>query len=220
MTKTHTKRVLAALTASLLSLSLLAACGGQDSAADASTQPDAGQAQTDQTDQTDQPSKSTVTTVGEFTTQDLDGNTVTQDIFKEHKLTLVNAMGTWCSPCVQELPELQKLYENMKDKGVGAGKTREDHAPTMNQLFAAYASGKEAKELMTILGEAALSPTDLLYAKFADEFEKRYVSQGFDENRTIEETLDLGWELLRMLPRSELKRIKPEMLDKYLPEKE
>ena len=90
----------------------------------------------------------------------------------------------------------------------------------MNQLFAAYASGKEAKELMTILGEAALSPTDLLYAKFADEFEKRYVSQGFDENRSIEETLDLGWELLRMLPRGELKRIKPEMLDKYLPEKE
>ena len=220
MTKTHTKRVLAALTASLLSLSLLAACGGQDSAADASTQPDAGQAQTDQTDQTDQPSKSTVTTVGEFTTQDLDGNTVTQDIFKEHKLTLVNAMGTWCSPCVQELPELQKLYENMKDKGVGAGKTREDHAPTMNQLFSAYASGKEARELMTILGEAALSPTDLLYAKFADEFEKRYVAQGSDENRSIEQTLDLGWELLSILPRSELKRIKPEMLDKYLPEKE
>lgn len=119
MTKTHTKRVLAALTASLLSLSLLAACGGQDSAADGSTQPDASQAQTEQTDQTDQTSKTTVTTVGEFTTQDLDGNTVTQDIFKEHKLTLVNAMGTWCSPCVQELPELQKLYENMKDKGVG-----------------------------------------------------------------------------------------------------
>ena len=90
----------------------------------------------------------------------------------------------------------------------------------VNQLFAAYASGKEAKELMTILGEAALSPTDLLYAKFADEFEKRYVSQGFDENRTIEQTLDLGWELLRMLPRSELKRIKPEMLNKYLPVKE
>ena len=89
------------------------------------------------------------------------------------------------------------------------------------QLRAKVEQGlKEAKELMTILGEAALSPTDLLYAKFADEFEKRYVSQGFDENRTIEETLDLGWELLRMLPRSELKRIKPEMLDKYLPEKE
>lgn len=119
-------------------------------------------------------------------------------------------------PPVDVLPSLSRL----KDKGVGAGKTREDHAPTMNQLFAAYASGKEAKELMTILGEAALSPTDLLYAKFADEFEKRYVSQGFDENRTIEQTLDLGWELLRMLPRSELKRIKPEMLNKYLPVKE
>ena len=119
-------------------------------------------------------------------------------------------------PPVDVLPSLSRL----KDKGVGAGKTREDHAPTMNQLFAAYASGKEAKELMTILGEAALSPTDLLYAKFADEFEKRYVSQGFDENRTIEQTLDLGWELLRMLPRSELKRIKPEMLNKYLPAKE
>ena len=120
------------------------------------------------------------------------------------------------NPPVDVLPSLSRL----KDKGIGEGKTREDHAPTMNQLFAAYASGKEAKELMTILGEAALSPTDLLYAKFADEFEKRYVSQGFDENRTIEQTLDLGWELLRMLPRSELKRIKPEMLDKYLPVKE
>ena len=117
-------------------------------------------------------------------------------------------------PPVDVLPSLSRL----KDKGVGAGKTREDHAPTMNQLFAAYASGKEAKELMTILGEAALSPTDLLYAKFADEFEKRYVSQGFDENRSIEETLDLGWELLRMLPRSELKRIKPEYIEKYLPQ--
>ena len=119
-------------------------------------------------------------------------------------------------PPVDVLPSLSRL----KDKGVGEGKTREDNAPTMNQLFAAYASGKEAKELMTILGEAALSPTDLLYAKFADEFEKRYVCQGFDENRSIEETLDLGWDLLRMLPRSELKRIKPEMLDKYLPVKE
>ena len=120
------------------------------------------------------------------------------------------------TPPINVLPSLSRL----KDKGIGRGKTREDHAPTMNQLFAAYASGKEAKELMTILGEAALSPTDLLYAKFADEFEKRYVSQGFDENRTIEQTLDLGWELLRMLPRSELKRIKPEMLNKYLPVKE
>ena len=114
------------------------------------------------------------------------------------------------------LPSLSRL----KDKGIGVGKTREDHASTMNQLFAAYASGKEAKELMTILGEAALSPTDLLYAKFADEFEKRYVSQGQEENRDIEETLDLGWELLKILPRSELKRIKQDMIDKYLPQEE
>ena len=116
-------------------------------------------------------------------------------------------------PPVDVLPSLSRL----KDKGTGEGKTREDHAGTMNQLFAAYAAGKEAKELMTILGEAALSPTDLLYAKFADEFEKRYVTQGQEENRSIEETLDLGWELLSILPRSELKRIKPEMIDKYLP---
>ena len=119
-------------------------------------------------------------------------------------------------PPVDVLPSLSRL----KDKGIGPGKTREDHASTMNQLFAAYASGKEAKELMTILGEAALSPTDLLYAKFADEFEKRYVSQGQEENRDIEETLNLGWELLKILPRSELKRIKQDMIDKYLPKKE
>ncbi len=116
-------------------------------------------------------------------------------------------------PPVDVLPSLSRL----KDKGIGVGKTREDHASTMNQLFAAYASGKEAKELMTILGESALSPTDLLFAKFADEFEKRYVNQGFEENRSIEETLNLGWELLKILPRGELKRIKQEMIDKYLP---
>ena len=114
------------------------------------------------------------------------------------------------------LPSLSRL----KDKGVGPGKTREDHAGTMNQLFAAYSTGKENKELMSILGEAALSPTDLQYAKFADEFEKRYVAQGSDENRSIEETLDLGWELLSILPKAELKRIKPEFIEKYLPKKE
>jgi ATP synthase alpha/beta chain, C terminal domain. len=90
----------------------------------------------------------------------------------------------------------------------------------MNQLFAAYARGKEAKELAVILGDAALSDVDKLYAKFADEFEKRYVSQGYDTNRSIEETLDLGWELLSILPRSELKRIRDEYLDKYLPHAE
>jgi V/A-type H+-transporting ATPase subunit B len=120
------------------------------------------------------------------------------------------------NPPVDVLPSLSRL----KDKGVGVGKTREDHASTMNQLFAAYASGKEAKELMTILGEAALSPTDLLYAKFADEFEKRYVSQGYETNRSVIETLDLGWELLSILPKSELKRIKSEMIEKYLPKKD
>ena len=117
-------------------------------------------------------------------------------------------------PPVDVLPSLSRL----KDKGIGVGKTREDHAGTMNQLFAAYSRGKDAKELMTILGEAALSEDDKLFAKFADEFEKRYVSQGNTTNRSIEETLNLGWELLRILPRRELKRIKPEFIDKYLPE--
>ena len=119
------------------------------------------------------------------------------------------------NPPVDVLPSLSRL----KDKGVGEGKTREDHANTMNQLFAAYSTGKENKELMSILGEAALSPTDLLYAKFADEFEKRYVSQGNTTNRSIQETLDIGWELLSILPRRELKRIKPEMIEKYMPKK-
>lgn len=120
------------------------------------------------------------------------------------------------TPPIDVLPSLSRL----KDKGVGVGKTREDHANTMNQLFAAYARGKDAKELMTILGEAALTDTDKLYAKFADEFEKRYVSQGYETNRTVEETLDLGWELLSILPVGELKRIKPEYIEKYLPKKQ
>ena len=119
-------------------------------------------------------------------------------------------------PPVDVLPSLSRL----KDKGIGAGKTREDHAGTMNQLFAAYARGKEAKELMTILGEAALSDIDKLYAKFADEFERKYVNQGYNENRSIEETLNLGWKLLSILPKSELKRIKPEFIEKYLPKDE
>lgn len=115
------------------------------------------------------------------------------------------------NPPVDVLPSLSRL----KDKGIGEGKTRADHSDTMNQLFSAYARGKDAKELMVVLGEAALTPTDLLYAKFADEFEKRYVSQGFENNRSIEETLAIGWELLRLLPRSELRRIREEYLVKY-----
>ena len=117
-------------------------------------------------------------------------------------------------PPVDVLPSLSRL----KDKGIGEGKTREDHANTMNQLFSSYARGREAKELMVVLGEAALTPTDRLYAKFSDEFEKRYINQGFYEDRTIEQTLDLGWEMLKILPRSEMKRIKPAILDKYWPE--
>lgn len=114
-------------------------------------------------------------------------------------------------PPIDVLPSLSRL----KDKGIGKGKTREDHANTMNQLFAAYARGKEAKELMVILGDAALSDVDKLYAKFAEAFEKEYVSQGYNTNRTIEETLEIGWKLLSILPRSELKRIKDEYLDMY-----
>lgn len=119
-------------------------------------------------------------------------------------------------PPIDVLPSLSRL----KDKGIGKGKTREDHADVLNQLFAAYARGKESKELMAILGEAALSDTDKHYAKFADEFEKEYVSQGYETNRTIEETLQVGWNLLTLLPRSELKRIRDEYIDKYLPNKE
>ena len=118
-------------------------------------------------------------------------------------------------PPVDVLPSLSRL----KDKGIGEGKTRADHAGTMNQLFAAYSRGKDAKELATILGESALSDDDKLYAKFADAFEARYVSQGNETNRSIEETLTIGWELLAILPERELKRIKPEFIEKYLPEK-
>ena len=120
------------------------------------------------------------------------------------------------TPPINVLPSLSRL----KDKGIGRGKTREDHADTMNQLFAAYSRGKDAKELAVILGDAALSDTDKLYARFADAFEEEYVSQGFYTNRSIEETLDLGWKLLSILPRAELKRIRDEYLDKYLPKAE
>ncbi len=115
------------------------------------------------------------------------------------------------NPPIDVLPSLSRL----KNKGIGVGKTREDHANTMNQLFSAYARGKDAKELMVILGEAALTDIDKLYARFADAFEQEYVSQGSETDRSIEETLDLGWKLLKILPRSELKRISSELLEKY-----
>jgi V/A-type H+-transporting ATPase subunit B len=114
-------------------------------------------------------------------------------------------------PPIDVLPSLSRL----KDKGIGRGKTREDHANTMNQLFAAYARGKDAKELSQILGEAALSEVDRIYARFADAFERDYVSQGFTTDRTIRQTLAIGWKLLSMLPKNELKRIRDEYIDQY-----
>ncbi len=117
------------------------------------------------------------------------------------------------SPPVDVLPSLSRL----KDKGIGAGKTREDHADLYNQLYAAYARGKEAQELATILGEAALSQEDQNFMRFANDFEARYISQGYYENRSIEQTLDLGWELLSMFENTELKRIDVKLIEKYMP---
>lgn len=117
-------------------------------------------------------------------------------------------------PPVDILPSLSRL----KEKGIGEGKTRKDHSPLSNQLFAAYARGIEARELMVVLGEAALTETDRAYVRFADEFEKRFIAQGEYESRTIEETLDLGWELLKILPRTEIKRIPPEIMEEFYSE--
>ncbi len=115
------------------------------------------------------------------------------------------------NPPIDVLPSLSRL----KNKGIGKNKTREDHPDSMNQLFAAYAQGKEAKELSAILGDAALTPVDRKYAEFAEAFEERYVNQGFTENRSIEETLKIGWELLTILPRTEMKRISDKYLEQY-----
>jgi V/A-type H+-transporting ATPase subunit B len=115
-------------------------------------------------------------------------------------------------PPVDVMPSLSRL----KDKGIGAEKTREDHADLMNQLFAGYARGKEAKELAVILGEGALTDEDKAFARFSDAFEDRYVRQGEYESRTVEETLALGWELLAMIPVKELKRVRDAYIEKYL----
>jgi V/A-type H+-transporting ATPase subunit B len=114
-------------------------------------------------------------------------------------------------PPVDVLPSLSRL----KDKGIGKGKTREDHAGVMNQLYAAYARGKNAQELAVVLGESALTPIDLVYVEFAKRFENEFITQGENENRAIEEGLDLGWKLLGILPKAELKRIRPEHVEKY-----
>lgn len=115
------------------------------------------------------------------------------------------------SPPVDILPSLSRL----KDKGIGKGKTREDHADLFNQLYASYARGKEAEELAVILGESALTDMDKVYLKFAQDFEEEYISQGDYENRTIEQTLNLGWKLLSIFPKEELKRIRDENIEKY-----
>ena len=115
-------------------------------------------------------------------------------------------------PPIDVLPSLSRL----KEKGIGAGKTREDHSSVSNQLFAAYARGKEAKELAVVLGEAALTPEDKMFADMADAFEERFVKQGENEERSIEQTLDIGWQLLALLPRSELKRVSEEYIDRYM----
>ncbi|MCF1584775.1 V-type ATP synthase subunit B [Tetragenococcus koreensis] len=120
------------------------------------------------------------------------------------------------NPPVDILPSLSRL----KDKGTGEGKTRRDHSSTMNQIYSAYADGKDAKELSTVLGEAALSETDKKFARFADLFEEKYVNQGFYTNRSIEESLDLGWKLLATLPKEELSRIKEEDIEEFLPDQE
>jgi len=115
-------------------------------------------------------------------------------------------------PPVNPLPSLSRL----RDKGIGAGRTREDHANAANQLFAAYARGREAKELAVILGESALSEDDKKFARFSEEFENKFIRQGENENRTIEETLTIGWELFKLLPEDQLKRLKPEQIKKYM----
>lgn len=115
-------------------------------------------------------------------------------------------------PPINIVPSLSRL----KDKGIGKGKTREDHSDTMNQIYSSYTSGIQARELATILGETALSNADKAFAEFAEAFDENYVNQGFTNNRTIGETLDLGWELLKLIPREELKRIRIEFLEKYM----
>lgn len=117
-------------------------------------------------------------------------------------------------PPIDSLPCLSRLM-NM---GIGEEKTREDHRNLADQLYAAYAQGRDLRKLVSIIGEEALSEADRKYLKFADDFENDYLAQR--TNREIEETFEIGWELLSMLPKEELKRVKREYIDKYMPHKE
>ncbi|MEM3852078.1 MAG: V-type ATP synthase subunit B [Methanomassiliicoccales archaeon] len=114
-------------------------------------------------------------------------------------------------PGVDVLPSLSRLM----NQGIGRGRTREDHRGVADQLYSAYANGKDLRSLSAIVGEEALGANDRLYLKLADEFEGRFVRQGVMEDRSIETTLDLGWELLSILPRSEMKRVRTEYIEKY-----
>ncbi len=134
--------------------------------------------------------------------------------------TLWNDNHRMCVFTSLEIQMASVPASRLKDQGIGEGKTRLDHSSTMNQLFASYSRGKDAKELMVILGESALTEIDKIYAKFADEFEEKYVSQGNETNRSIEETLSIGWELLSILPKTELKRISEELIEQYYVEKQ
>ncbi|MBA5942220.1 MAG: V-type ATP synthase subunit B, partial [Methanophagales archaeon] len=116
-------------------------------------------------------------------------------------------------PPVDVLPSLSRLM----NEGIGAGRTREDHSGVSNQLYAGYAEGKDMRGLVAVVGEDALTSSDRQFLTFADEFEKRFASQGRDEDRSIEETLDIGWELLAMLPEAALKRIDEHIIRKYHP---
>lgn len=122
-----------------------------------------------------------------------------------------NLHGQAIYPPISVLPSLSRL---MKD-GIGKGYTREDHQDLANQLFSAYAKVGEARNLASVIGEDELSPIDKKYLEFGKAFEERYIGQGPNENRTIEETLDLGWELLRILPKEELDRVDTKILDVY-----
>ncbi len=140
---------------------------------------------------------------------DLTGYITEGQIILERELNQKNI-----APPIDVLPSLSRL----KDDGIGEGKTRADHADVMNQLFAAYSRGKDARELATILGDSALSEMDKIYAKFSTAFEDKYLNQGFYESRSIEDTMDIGWELLRILPKSELRRVDQEYIDQYYDE--
>ena len=122
--------------------------------------------------------------------------------------------GKGIYPPIDVLPSLSRLM----DEGIGEGLTRNDHGQVSDQLYSAYAEGKDKRDLVAVVGEEALSERDRRFLKFADIFEDQFVSQGKREDRTVEESLDLGWELLSMFRKEDLKKIDPDVIDQYYPE--